>query len=129
MTYPRDKSAFIHRNCGFCCYLQARWRNEAEMRLAEQYLKEWCDLMNAFWDGRTYQNFPDEDYPDYRQNYWGSSFPALLCVKKKYDPMGMFAFPQMIKAQEQNTEDVSVNSPRLVAEALGQIIAVNEDSD
>ena len=95
MTPPSD-SAFNHRSHGLCAYLQAKWKTNLQKQQVEDYLKQWTVLVDPFWSGRIYQNFPEEEYVDYRQNYWDGAFPTLLAVKRKYDPGDMFAFPQMI---------------------------------
>jgi hypothetical protein len=117
-AYPREKSAFVHRTTSFCCYLLARWRNPSQQPLAEAYLDDWCAVMEPYWDGGIYQNFPSEDYEQYRSNYWGAAFPTLLKVKRKYDPRGLFAFPQMVNSAER----APVVWPPLVAKALGEEI-------
>lgn len=113
-AYPRDKSAFIHRTTSFCCYLMACWKDASQQRMAEAYLDDWCSLMEPYWDGGIYQNFPSEDYDQYRSNYWGAAFPTLLKIKQKYDPGGLFAFPQMINSAER----APITCPALVAQAL-----------
>jgi hypothetical protein len=116
-AYPRQKSAFIHRDSSYCCFLQTRWWNDKERILAERHLQEWCLMMGPFSNGHVYQNFPSEDYADYRWAYWGSAFPTLLKVKNKYDPHRRFAFPQMIRKGRAASPE-----PPLVALALAQTI-------
>jgi hypothetical protein len=38
----------------------------------------------------TYCNEADPDMPDVHKAFWGSNYPRLLSIKKKYDPTGLF---------------------------------------
>lgn len=94
--YPLEDSAFIHRDVAFSAFLDVFWYDAADRPAAERFLQDWCELLSGCWNGRVYQNYPSLGVPDYRANYWGEAFPALLAVKRKYDPQGFFRFEQMI---------------------------------
>ena len=94
--YPRSQSAFIHRDVAFSAFLDVFWLNASEQGPAEQFLSDWCALMEPMWNGHIYQNYPSLAVPDYRANYWGGAFPTLLKVKNKYDPSNFFTFAQAI---------------------------------
>ena len=70
--------------------------HRAAKKQVDAYLEGWGGLIDPFWNGHIYQNFPDQEYDDYRWNYWGEAFATLLAVKQKYDPGNLFAFPQMV---------------------------------
>src|SRR5450830_296764 len=97
---PEGLNAFIHRDVAFSISLGVFWKKQSEQQVVIQFLKEWCSVMEPFWNGHVYQNYPSPDIPDYRWNYWGDAFERLLQVKEKYDPMNKFEFPQMIKSRE-----------------------------
>jgi len=101
-SYARDKSAFIHRDAVLNIALTSWWQDAHEASASRAFLSSWSHLMTPLWNGHIYQNFPNAEAPDYRWNYWGEAFPALLGVKRKYDPDGLFDFPQAIKSCEQN---------------------------
>ena len=68
---------------------------------------------------------PSPNVPDYRKNYWGSAFPALLAVKQKYDPQNFFRFAQMISAYPDGSTGAAPGQelwPPAIAEALRQPI-------
>ena len=80
--------------------MSPRWKNSTQQALAEVYLEEWHKMMEPYWNGHIYQNFPSEDYENYLWNYFGPALPGLLRVKKKYDPGNFFKFPQMVPARK-----------------------------
>ena len=47
-------------------------------------------LKNLAPDGGSY--FAESDFfePDWQQAYWGTNYPRLLAIKRKYDPEGLF---------------------------------------
>ncbi len=49
--------------------------------------------------GRVYPNFPDPDLDDWGQAYYGANYARLVKIKAKYDPHGVFRFPQSLPAQ------------------------------
>ncbi len=119
--YPLDASAFIHRTSAFSAFLDVFWTTPSEQPQAENFLAEWCAVMQPYWNGEIYQNYPSPNVPDYRMNYWGSAFDSLLAVKAKYDPTGIFTFPQAIVAAEGAPASRSPMPP-LVAAALAKPI-------
>ncbi|MFJ3304699.1 BBE domain-containing protein [Streptomyces sp. NPDC086549] len=45
---------------------------------------------------QAYQNFPDPTLKNWREAYYGTNYPRLVDVKRKYDPTGFFDYPQAI---------------------------------
>jgi hypothetical protein len=41
-------------------------------------------------EGGSYVAESDYFLRDWRKAYWGSNYPRLLAIKKKYDPSGLF---------------------------------------
>jgi hypothetical protein len=120
---PRESSAFIHRSAAFLCFLDVFWRDAAEKQAGLDWQQGWCAVMAPFWNGHCYQNFPDPTLEEYRHAYWGEAFPALLAVKRKYDPRALFRFQQVLQARPDDADAPPVWPPRVV-EALRQPIAV-----
>jgi FAD/FMN-containing dehydrogenase len=112
---PRESSAFIHRNAAFLAYLDVFWQSEAEQQAGLAWQQGWCAAMAPFWNGHCYQNFADPTLADYRAAYWGEAFPALLAVKRKYDPHTLFRFPQLLRARPEDPDEPPVWPPAVVA--------------
>lgn len=96
--YPIEESAFIHRGAAFNIYVTGFWQagNHADEQKVRHYLEKWSEIVEPFWNGLIYQNFPDAALATYPVHYWGRSWPALAAVKHKYDPGGFFSFPQAV---------------------------------
>ncbi len=56
-----------------------------------------CDhrryLFNSF---KSYVNVPDGNIKDFGRAYYGDNFDRLKQVKRKYDPLNVFRYPQSI---------------------------------
>jgi FAD/FMN-containing dehydrogenase len=55
--------------------------------------------VHPWGSGRVYPNFPDPDLDDWAQAYYGANYARLVKIKAKYDPHGVFRFPQSLPAQ------------------------------
>ena len=118
-SYPRENSAFIHRSAAFNMYVTGFWKGPADEQRMRLYLQRWRDFIAPYWNNGIYQNFADPECPDYRSNYWADAFPALLAVKTKYDPEGVFRFPQAIEGAS-----LPVTWPPKVVQWLGKPIEI-----
>lgn len=95
---PHDLNAFIHRDVAFSVSLGVFWTDEHdEKHAALRFIDEWCAVVEPYWNGHIYQNYPSPDAPDYRRNYWGPAYPRLQAIKAKYDPRNVFQFAQSIE--------------------------------
>lgn len=52
------------------------------------------DELGRMFGAHGYVNYLDPQMPDWARTYFGASLPRLLEVARKYDPDGLFAFPQ-----------------------------------
>ncbi len=93
-AYPPTASAFIHRDVHMDFFCDSFWYDPKNEDQAKTWLRGLRDLMREFWNGHSYQNYPQRGEKNYRWLYWGQAFNSLLSVKNKYDPDGFFSFPQ-----------------------------------
>jgi FAD binding domain/Berberine and berberine like len=94
---PVESSAFIHRDAACNIGMTAWWETEKEEHKSRSFLSSWADLVAPFGNGGIYQNFPSTEVRDYQRSYWGAALAALAAAKRKYDPNGLFDFPQAIR--------------------------------
>jgi hypothetical protein len=126
-SYPSHKSAFMHREVAFNACIAAFWDKEDQIQndpngrigRARLFLDGWRALMQPAWNGEIYQNYLEElDDGAYAAAYWGKALPALIAVKKKYDPKRRFDFPQAIPDDDPG----QISWPDDVARALPRSI-------
>jgi FAD/FMN-containing dehydrogenase len=131
-AYPLHKSAFIHRDVSFNACLEVFFDQSDLLRdpngriaRSQAFLDGWRTLMQPAWNGEIYQNYPteelakdDQDAAYWGKAYWGKALPALIAVKRKYDPKRRFDFPQAIPGYDPG----QISWPADVARALPRSI-------
>ena len=95
-SYPVADSAFIHRDVDFDFFVDVFWSEEADRQAQVAWLDGYMTLMQPYFNGHVYQNYPRRTLTNYRWMYWGTAFDTLLRVKQKYDPANFFRFQQSI---------------------------------
>ena len=92
-------TAFVHRNALFDAQYSTSWRSPGSTSgVANQHawLRSFYSSLHPHANGQAYQNYVDPDLKDWQQAYYGQNYPRLQRVKAKYDPKGLFTFPQAI---------------------------------
>lgn len=126
-AYPIHESAFIHRDVSFNACLEAFFDTpdllgdpQGRIARAQTFLDGWRALMKPAWNGGIYQNYPTEELTGnaHAAAYWGNALPALIAVKRKYDPKRCFDFPQAIPDHSPG----AISWPVDVARALSRSI-------
>ena len=118
---PLETNAFIHRTAQFSAFLDVFWPQGSDPSSLQAFLTQFVNLFEGFWNQEIYQDYPNMNVPDYRMNYWGNAFWALLAVKAKYDPQTFFNFPQAIVPYP-NGVNPAPTWPPAVVQALQQPI-------
>ena len=95
-AYPTENSAFIHRNTAFNSVMDVFWSSPEEQGPAQAFLDGWIDMMEPWYDGHAYQNYPRLNDPNFAYKYWGDAQAGLYAVKCKYDPSLRFEFAQCV---------------------------------
>ncbi len=118
---PREASAFIHRTASCLVAQDVFWPAAEAGDDALALQRRWAGLVRPYSAGRVYQNFPNDELADYREAYWGEAFPALLAVRRKYDPVFFFAGKQDVSPHPDRGEPPALWPPH-VADALARPI-------
>ncbi len=95
-AYPTADSAFIHRTADMNFFVDVFWTPNQNGQAIIQWLNGFMELMNPYFNGEMYQNYPRDIEYDYRAMYWGTAFDQLLAIKQKYDPNNVFRYAQSI---------------------------------
>ena len=98
-AFPAADSAFVHRDVDFNFFVDSFFQEQWEYN-GRDSAQKWLDaMMGSISDhvnGHIYQNYPKRNSPNFRWEYWGKAFNALLSIKQKYDPDNFFHFEQSI---------------------------------
>jgi FAD/FMN-containing dehydrogenase len=89
-------NAFVHRDAAFNLILDVFWTTPAERVWCEAFLAEWDAMVQPYWNGEVYQNYPSVVDADYAAHFWAEAYPRLQGIKAKYDPDNVFRFAQQI---------------------------------
>ena len=84
-----DATAFPHRSARF---LLKHTAGAGE----REWLRRSYEITHAHGTGGAYVNFPDPDLEDPLTAYHGENLARLRAVKARYDPDGVFGFPQSL---------------------------------
>jgi FAD/FMN-containing dehydrogenase len=94
-------TAFVHRNALFDVQYSTSWNWNGTAKgepAAQAWLRTAYADLHPHANGQAYQNYIDPDLKNWRQAYYGSNYPRLARIKKRYDPTNFFNFPQSITA-------------------------------
>ncbi|RQO32352.1 FAD-binding oxidoreductase [Taibaiella sp. KBW10] len=89
-------SCYPHRALPYLSELQAYWENpaqEAKLLKAFQGIQE---LILAAGITAQYRNYPDINFKNWQQAYYGQHYAKLQTIKGQYDPENLFQYPQSI---------------------------------
>jgi hypothetical protein len=97
---PVRDSAFIHRNVYMDFFVDSFFFESGEPTSrgeAEAWLKGFMNLMQPYFNGHMYQNYPIRNFPGFGTAYWDApTFLQLQKVKTEYDAGNFFRFEQSI---------------------------------
>jgi FAD/FMN-containing dehydrogenase len=98
---PANATAFVHRDALWLAQYYTSWTfpgSASGVARQQEWLRSFYADLHPHASGQAYQNYVDPDLTDWRQEYYGANYPRLQAVKAKYDPSGLFRFPQGITA-------------------------------
>jgi FAD/FMN-containing dehydrogenase len=96
---PGSATAFVHRDARFLAIYGTPWSPDdsaASVAANQAWLEHVYTQLSPYASGYAYQNLIDRDLANWRHAYYGSNYPRLTRVKRKYDPHDVFHFPQSI---------------------------------
>ena len=92
-----QESAFPHRDFSYFSELQTYWDNEKQM---PPLIKKFQDVQEIFARhgiAAQYRNYPDINFNNYNELYYGNSYAKLQLLKNKYDPENVIRHEQSVK--------------------------------
>ncbi|MBT3160570.1 FAD-binding protein [Streptomyces sp. CHA1] len=96
---PED-TAYVHRDALFHAGYAAGFLSSGSPAETAAAAVSWVHrgfgVIDPHSNGHSYVNFPDPDLPDPHWSYYGSNYPRLCAVQRRYDPERFFRYPQSI---------------------------------
>jgi len=93
---PKSATAFVHRNALYSIQYYEGWGG-SNGPAALRFIRDFYKAMRPYVSGYAYQNYIDPDLTSWAHAYYGSNYPRLQHVKRKYDPHNVFRFAQSIR--------------------------------
>jgi hypothetical protein len=94
-----EETAYPHRGADFIFQMEASWAaldGPDTVRRQQDWLSAYMEDMQKFLLPGSYVNFPNRELRDWSRAYYGPNLDRLSAVKRRYDPDGLFRFPQSI---------------------------------
>lgn len=95
-----EETAFPHRSAVALLQFVSGWGASAPATTADaslSWLRTFYGTVRPLIGTGAYLNYADPDLPDWQQAYYGANYARLQQVRARYDPDGLFAFPQAIR--------------------------------
>lgn len=92
-----EASCYPHRNLPYLGELQAYWENENQENKLVQAFEEIQTLFRNSGTTAHYRNYPDINFKDWEESYYGKNYSRLQEVKRKYDKDDLFHYPQSVR--------------------------------
>ncbi len=83
-------SSFAHRDCTYFSELQAYWESASVTPKILAAFEAVQQLFAKHGITAQYRNYPDANFNNYEQLYYGKNLTRLKAIKKKYDPNNMY---------------------------------------
>jgi hypothetical protein len=92
-----DATAFVHRNEKFLLKYEFSVTARTGWDDGQKWLARSADSIHPYGTGGVYPNFPDPNLADWAHAYYGVNYERIQHVKREYDPMDFFHFPQAVE--------------------------------
>ncbi|WP_149179840.1 FAD-binding oxidoreductase [Streptomyces sp. TRM49041] len=89
-------TAFVHRGSRMLAQYVASWRPGTPGTVQQRWLRRTHEGMRRYASGAAYQNYPDPGLRDWRTAYYGAAADRLVSLRERYDPDGLFSYPQAL---------------------------------
>lgn len=90
-------ASFPHRAYPFFSELQTYWENPVQEKKLLEKFQLVQDVFNSNGIKAQYRNYPDIQFSNWPELYYGSNYARLQEIKTKYDPDNIFRYEQSIR--------------------------------
>lgn len=88
-----NDTAFFHRKAHYIIWLETIWEDDCFASVNSKWINRQFGYLEPLTEG-SYVNFPYAELCCYKCEYYGCHAAYLVEIKKKYDPLNIFAFSQ-----------------------------------
>ena len=89
-------SCYSHRDQNYLSELQTYWRQASQTDRMVKAFEEVQQIFYANGVKQQYRNYPDVNFKNWENAYYGENYARLQKVKSKYDPQNIFRYEQSI---------------------------------
>lgn len=90
-------SSFPHRGYPYFSELQAYWDSPVQEKKLLERFQQVQDVFNNNGIAAQYRNYPDINFTNWQNLYYGNNYQRLQQVKAAYDPNNIFRYQQSIQ--------------------------------
>ncbi|WP_101696694.1 FAD-binding oxidoreductase [Clostridium minihomine] len=95
----QDDTAFYYRKAKYILWMSTVWEDPIYVNPGRAWINTHFPLFASMTEG-AYVNFPYRYLPHWLCEYFGCHTERLQAIKQKYDPCGVFSFPQGLRVSE-----------------------------
>lgn len=93
-----NETAFYYRDANYIIGIQSVWEDSEYAKNSRVWINSKLDYLMKITEG-FYVNFPYDLLVNYEHCYYGENAYRLSMVKRKFDPLDVFRFPQSIRLE------------------------------
>ncbi len=90
-------AAYPHRNFPYLSELQSYWDNASQEKSFLDKFEEIQELFHSAGIKAQYRNYPDINFPDWENAYYGKNYAKLQQIKSQLDPEDLFHYEQSVR--------------------------------
>ncbi len=90
-------SSFPHRAYPYFSELQTYWESPSQQKKLLDRFEQVQQVFSGNGIKAQYRNYPDINFSNWPELYYGSNYKRLQAIKTKYDPNNLFRYEQSIK--------------------------------
>ena len=90
-------SCYPHRALPYLSELQTYWENDSQTKKYETAFEEVQQIFKQHNINTQYRNYPDINFKDWSNAYYGNNYERLQAVKQQFDSADIFGYEQGVK--------------------------------
>jgi len=101
-SFFESNSAYPHRKFPYLSELQSYWDRSSQEKSFIELFEEIQQIFHANGIKAQYRNYPDINFPNWENAYFGENYSRLQKMKVQLDPNDLFHFEQSIRLKTKN---------------------------